>query len=215
MHNNIYQAILSFAKLPADLFFFKVNELIPETFEPIHKAKKGEAEDLTLEEKKTVVLYIIHAYSRESPMIISGLTEERNKKAIAEMVGVADYLRGTVLLLKDQNITQTIINYLDVQKERDWHHLVVKKRQYTYIMDQSILNTNDSEGKVDYKFILECAKSADTLLESIIAIEEKLNAKYKTINGAMDEVQKAAVLFEKNVDGDDLNIENAVRNKKK
>ena len=209
MHNNTYEAILANKTLKADLFFENINSLLPEVFTPLHDVKDLEEPEI----RKIVVLYIAIAYSMESPLIIASRDDIKNKKVVASYVGLPDHLHGAVVQLKDVNVRRCVLKYLEEQTDRDWRHLNVKKMQYESLLDKSVLDVNDSDGKVDHKFILQCANSADTLYTSIENISDQLREKYLHLNGAKEEIERINALSEGKKSDGGLNIESAVLSK--
>jgi hypothetical protein len=157
-------------------------------------------------EKKSILLYIIFAYSKDSSYLIYGRGSETQKLKIAEVVQLPDYAVKDVCGLKDDTICDTVMSYLEYQAERDFQHYMMKRKLYDDMLGMTTRTMTKEDGKVDFKAIVDAAKYMDDLLENIKAFEKQQRQEWKFKDDNEAEIKSVQDSFKKPVSS--LSIEN-------
>ncbi len=157
------------------------------------------------EEAKYVVMFIVLAYTEESPYLIKDAESESEKEAILEKIQTPEYLREELLTLrkiyrpsdpsyavnetesepiveirKDENILLTVVNdYLDYFPSSDFQRL--KQLQNSKAVLQDMINRKDFNDK-DSVFSSTQFLNAIRSMEGLSKMEAKLKLEMKGKN---------------------------------
>lgn len=179
---SLYHAIRTFQDLPTDILFERMEELKPGLFDPLLTLGEAEA--------KWALLFIAHAYSKESDLVVMGERDGNAKLRIAKYVDMPDYMHGDVVMLQHPVVLDVVLNYLEYQSDRKWQHLQQNRMLYE-TMNASILKLPKKEdGAVDFKTVIEASKLRDALLKSIEAQEKEYTEQYGFVVEGRDEIKK-------------------------
>lgn len=180
---NIYQQVLEKKSLDSQAFFEFLNSLLPEVFLPLI----DEFDVLA----KNIALFIIKAYSEDSPYIVAGANWLRAKQLIAEECELSDSAFDAVVLLKSETVRDIITEYLKFQNNREFSHLQLKKDLYEILNNDLMVRAMNDEGVVDAKSVRETLQQLDKMLEDIVKLEASIMAseKYKVYSFKEEEVQ--------------------------
>jgi hypothetical protein len=85
-------------------------------------------------EAKQVVMYILYAYSKESPMLIFMADSEKEKEGICRNLNIPDYLANRLITLdseigNDPILMECINDFLEMYAPQDWRTLQFLKMQ--------------------------------------------------------------------------------------
>lgn len=188
MVTSLYEHALKMKPISADLFIESFQELTNGLFDPIINDTDNKFPGQEL--KKSILYYIIIAYSVDSEMIVLSFNQATERDKLMEIAGIPDAYRNDVVLLNNVNIRKVIYAYLDMQRDFDWAHLKKKETTYNDLMEASVQDFEDENGKKDFKKILENSKYCDTLFEDIQTLKSKVYAKYKHPIDRIEEIEK-------------------------
>lgn len=145
---------------------------------------------------KSIVRYIVWAYSKNSEMVSIGLGADwlKTKKRIYE----ASYfpptkeIHDSVFLLKDLTIASTIQAWLKFQDEEAFHELIMLQDLRSQMQASANGSILKSTGEIDYDQKFKNAKYSIELYEMIRDCEKKLIQNDPVMKESIKEV-KAAV----------------------
>ena len=162
--------------------------------------------EFATEDVKTVAFYILYAYSRDSSMVIMGADWEGNKGIIADMVGLPTHLYDPVLHLENPKVCEVVEGYLDLQGDRDFKQLQMKKDLHQAMQLALLKGARDETGNSNYKVLLETSRQADKLLEDIEELEEIVKSKNRHVVAGKKEI---ADKREQNTNQPQANVESS------
>jgi hypothetical protein len=146
-------------------------------FDALWIPQEGKELEFAHQELPAVIMYLIHAYSKQSKMLIFGADYIEQKRNIAERVGLPLYLHGKVVKLKSELFRMVMIKYLEYQGSRPFKHLQLKVAAY-----EAIENINFNAmfiENADTKKINENVKIKDSLFLEIQDFEDQLRNEFK------------------------------------
>lgn len=186
MESSLFHAVVSRRDLPSKELFEQLETLHPGLFTDLMHVEGGEPY------AKLALLYIIYAYSKESPLLVLGERYADMKRRIADFVELPDRMLGPVMQLQNYYVRNVVVNYLAAQKDRRWQHLCQDKEIYEAMCDNSLRALRRDDGSVDFKAIQDAAKYRRELLAQIELQEEafKLDGEYGFVQENMEEIQK-------------------------
>ena len=142
-------------------------------FDPIFKAYGHD-------ERKPyhIVLFILYAYSEESPLVILRRDSRAEAEAIVELLNIPTYISDTLVDLQDKVILQAIVDYVELFQTMLWRTLTQMKIQYAnsqraLTMDSIVKD----DGTTDYKERIAVTKSLEQLSKTIDKIESELKVR--------------------------------------
>jgi hypothetical protein len=182
MTHSVLVAALQKKDLPEAEFFTFLASLCGTAFDPLLKLYSGRGV------AKIVAMYVLHAYSPDSALIVAGRDWASNKQSIAEEVGIPDHMILSVITFQEEALGNVVSRYLNLQGEREFKHLMLKKETYENLMDGTLTMSKGDNGKVDLKELRETNKACDELLEEISALEAQMADKHKHILDGLKEV---------------------------
>jgi hypothetical protein len=182
---SIYEALKTSFKKPLFEIITKLKQHNITLFEPLYipNAKEDAEEAFKGQEAAFIIFYILFAYSQDSDFLIMGIDSLEEKKAIAEFVGLPEYLYAQVVNLKSSVVRGVALSYLDKQGSREFRHLQLMKDMY-----EQALSSLFSEATVDIKSMSEVRKITESLLKDIQEYENKLRSEYKFIYDNKEEL---------------------------
>lgn len=181
---SIFSEAIRNKELPSGEFVEMLNSLAPEVFMPI-------AEDSTYKACiKEILLYLLHAYSRESAKSLLNTNWNKNKSDIAKLVELPDHVYDDVVMVKSKTVRNVIDEYLTLQADRDYKHLQMNKDLYDRGMSSAFENLDDDEGKMDFKAMKERRAMLSDIYEEIEKLEEKIASRNEVISFNQDELKK-------------------------
>lgn len=132
---------------------------------------------------KSIVMYILLAYSDDSPMVIAHANAAKEKTIICDKVGVPEVYRHMLINLEDHAIRDAVISYLEDYCSIDFRELTFLKMQRDTIskmIAQESFFKEIAEGKVerDVKGYFDALSRHDRLSEKISSKEEQLRQRY-------------------------------------
>lgn len=207
---SIYHAALEYNKGTPDSLFENMSALTNGLFEPIWTDETF----TTIDIKAKVLMYIIHGYTVDSPLVILGTSSATEKKNWFAKVDLPEYLWSEIVLLKSQTVRNVIMAYLDFQGDRDFMHLKIKKTQYDEMMSATVSNTKNESGDTDYGLLFKITEMADKLREAIESLEDKIKAKYEPVFKNRDEINGINAQQTGNRNSNSINVENSPSVKK-
>lgn len=146
-------------------------------FDELWIPKEGKEMEFSHKELPSVIMYLIHAYSKQSKMLIFGADYIEQKRNIAERVGLPLELHGKVVKLKSELFRMVMIKYLDYQGSRPFKHLQLKVAAYEAIENINF-NAMFTEN-TDAKKINENVKIKDSIFLEIQEFEDQLRNEFK------------------------------------
>lgn len=183
MTTSIFAAVNQHIDLSPELFIQEINSIVPELFTELIDAGFSNSET------KSIIIYIVYAYSKESKMLVLGQGYEIQKDKIFKMANLPDYRRSDIVLMKNPCIRKTILEYLESQAHRDFRHLIQKYELYEALCASQLSNIRDEDGEVNYKEMMESSKYIDKLLEDIKKMEADYKIEYKFVELNFEEMQ--------------------------
>lgn len=185
MYGSIFEAILENIKLSEEEFMHAINSIAPELFTPIMEEYKN----LRPGDIKLIILFIGHAYSKQSSVLVVSDGPEKKIK-IANAIDLPDHLHGDLVLLKDSTLRKIVFNYLVQQQDRKFSHLMRKKMMYDAMCEVQADDIRDSDGKIDFKLTIETSKMLDGMLKEIEDLESVYEKEYKFVELNIEELKK-------------------------
>jgi hypothetical protein len=168
--------------LSQEEFFEYLSSITMELFMPI----LDEYKDMG----KTIVLYILHAYSSDSQLVIKGANWTNNKRDIANKIGLPDNLYDEVVNLKNKTFRDVMQAYLDYQIDRDFKHLMLNKEIYEKLSNTFMDEFLEAE-TLDFKVVNDKRRYKDEVLQSIKDMEAEMEQKYAYVYFGKEEIEKA------------------------
>ena len=161
-------------------------------FDALWTPVEGKEMEFTHKDLPSVIMYLVHAYSKDSKMLIFGAEYVEQKRNIAEKVGLPYELHGKVLKLKSELFRAVMIKYLDYQGSRPFKHLQYKIAAYEAIENINF-NTLFAAGStdVDAKKMNENTKIKDSLFLEIQEFEDQLRNEFKFLFDNKEDAEDA------------------------
>lgn len=186
MELSIYHAVISRKDRVAKELFEDLETIYPGLFTDLLRIEGGEPY------AKLALMYIIFAYSKESPVLVLGERFSKQKIKIADYVQLPDRLLGPVVNLQSRIVREVVTSYLNAQQDRRWQHYIKDKELYDDMFDESLKFTRKDDGKPDFKLILDAAKHRRELLTQIEEQEKafKSEGEYAFVMENMEEIKK-------------------------
>lgn len=146
------------------------------------------------EESYYIVMYILYAYSEESPYLINRANSEKEQQAICTRLQMPEYIQGWVLVLPPEkpNIRTAIIDYLEYFAGELWRNLQYLKMQLRDI--QKIITNKESTDKgntFSIKKHMDCIKESNRLATLIDFQELEVKSRCKYVSIGKNEAKKA------------------------
>lgn len=181
---SIYSEGINKKELPEAEYFEALNMLAPELFMPILETyhSGGVA--------KNVVLYMLYAYSNESPKALLPTTWTKNKSDIAKLVDLPDTLFVEIVQLKSPVFRAVMKEYLDLQMDRDFKHLQMNKDFYAAGMDAVMDDLHDDDGKLNFKEMQSRRSVLNSMYDEILALEDKIRGRSEVMTFNKEELAK-------------------------
>lgn len=127
------------------------------------------------EKVKTIVKYIVWAYSRQSDKVIEGRSWKVNKQEIFKAAGVPEELADEVMDFDgDDVIRDTINKWLDFQDDEALTELYMLKDLRREMQKSANSIIRKSSGEVDYDQKMKNAEYSKTLRGMITAVQAEL-----------------------------------------
>ena len=97
-------------------------------FEPIYNQteKQGEGEEEIVKTKftgqtpKYIILYILYAYSEDSPYLVLGSNPEKEKEAIIEKLQIPELWHNMLINLEDKSVRDAALDYISTYATPLW-----------------------------------------------------------------------------------------------
>lgn len=146
------------------------------TFSPIIESGKND------QEKRQTILFILCAYSEDSPMVILRQSGQEEKENICEYLEIPEYMRHALISLDDPIVRQCATDYLYKFTGEMFRNLMFMKIQSEYlemVVTNRAFATNE-EGVIHYDF-KEHGKAIaekEKLARSIIKIENEMKTHF-------------------------------------
>jgi len=159
------------------------------------------------QEPKQIVLFILTAYSEDSPLVILRQDAKEEKEGICEYLGIPDYMRSDLINLKDPMVRSAVTQYLEQFAGFEFKNLMFMKIQLSdfesditnrrYRSESVVEAGKDGEGNsiktIEYYYdIKEHGKAVSETLrlsKSINALEKEIKASQGTYK-AIDEIRE-------------------------
>lgn len=151
-----------------------------------------DAEELPKYQIGNIILYILFAYSKESPKIVMGVSMRSIKEVIATYLDLPDTLYRHTVDMESKVVRRVVMEYLDYQVDRDFRHLMWKKDLYELMVNSQMEDAFNEEGKLDLKAVREINKELDNLLDDIEEYEEKMATKFEFVIDAVKDINTVA-----------------------
>lgn len=147
-------------------------------FSPLYSLPDGEQ----------IIMFILCAYSEDSPMLVCNEDYEMEKNAICDKLNIPDYKRSQLIHLSDSIIRQCVIDYLRLFAGAEFQNLQFLKRKLADVEEilvrmlcrrevkgqEEVLTTEFDEGTHS-----RLIKESRGLAEDIERIEKSLKARKK------------------------------------
>jgi hypothetical protein len=206
---SIYDAALKFAKT-------ETAEGLIENINRIAKVdRNGVMEGLFVplvphyppEELKAIIMYAMYAYSEQSDACISGVSMDGQRRSIAAHVQLAESLHKEIIYLQKKEFRIIVLEYLEIQRNRDWTHYQNKLTQYNTLTSASVRDMFSDDGKVNFKLILDMNNMCNELLTDIKKYEGEYKSRYGFVEDANEEIKNIVQEEDRKVSS--LSIENS------
>lgn len=99
-------------------------ELIPETDPKQYKEK------FTYQTPKHIILYIIYAYSEDSPYLVLGADQVKEKEAICEKLEIPELWHNMLVNLEDSAVREAVVEYVSYMQPQWWKDFQILQIQY-------------------------------------------------------------------------------------
>ena len=157
-------------------------------FTPIFESSANDAE------AASIILFILYAYTEESPYLIARANSEKEMQSICERLQIPEYIQTWLISLPDEKpqIRKAVIDYLEYFAPEMWSSLQFNKIQLKDM--QRIITTKsstDKHGQFSPQKHMECIKQANYLSTVIDDIYSEVKSKYKYIAIGKDNAIRA------------------------
>lgn len=197
---SIFEHLKECIEASAETVIDKLEEININIFEPLLTAVENES-TFTRDEAARIIMYIIYAYSQDSPWLIFGMDSTVEKTQIAERLGLPENLHDRVISLKSEVVRKVIIRYLETSTSRAFKYWSFKKDMYEAAMANGVLSMIDKEGNVDLKSMSAADIYMGKMLEELKEYEDQLRSEYKARFDNMEDLQNAESIYSKKRDG--------------
>ena len=135
-----------------------------------------------LTEAKQKILYILCAYSEDSPLLILRQDSKEEKEGICEYLQIPDFVRGPLLELKEVEVRRASVEYLERFSGQEFRTLMFMKIQLGD-MERDITNRNFSTKKDEIYYydikehgraLQECRRLATEISKMETSIKSKI-----------------------------------------
>lgn len=172
MTKSILNDALSIKNEPIQKLFEYFHDINLTTFQPIFEQEKNE------EEKKQTILFILCAYSEDSPMVILRQDSKEEKENICEWLNIPQMYHPALVSLADPVVRKCAVSYLQQFAGELFRNLMFMMIQYEYL-DQIITNREfftKEEGPIhyDWKEHGKATAEKEKLARSITKIQTEL-----------------------------------------
>lgn len=183
---SIYHELMQFENIGGDLVYRLDQMNLHDQFLPLIEKYGGDCDKFN-----RVLFYILHVYSKESPLIIDGLDYVTIKNAALDRVGIEEPdLRSDLMNLFDEAVVKTVHNYLSLQLTRLHTHLVSKRELYQQMLNSSMDMITGKDNQVLWDQKRKNSQYADELYREIAEWEQKMAEDTKDLRVALTEVQE-------------------------
>lgn len=150
------------------------------------------AEFVDKDEPVFIIMFILYAYSADSPWLIIGSDWKEEKEAIAERLQMPEYMRSWCVEMSNATIRTAIVDYIDFQKKPDFKSLQLKQMQYDKITSAIVKQMDtDENGNINMDKLFDANKELDKLKISISKDEEELKKRFDFAYIALEEAALA------------------------
>jgi len=139
---------------------------------------------------KCVIRYIVYSYSRHSDKVVLDMEWQKNKQRIFEFV-MAKPEKGLyedLVLLKNENVIDCVLRWLDHQDNDTWRMLCVLKDLRLEMQLSAVSKILKSSGEIDYSQKFLNAEYAIKLKQMIKDLESELIQNDAKLKEAVKEV---------------------------
>jgi len=179
---SLYHAILTYQDLEPGEFFRRLDELAPGLFKPI-KDKWGDGTG------RIIMTYLAYAYSEKSDLLILDARYGAEKKKIAELVQLPEFLYGAIVLMSSKTFKDVVYDYLEYQQDRDWHELVAERETYELLMDSQSRSRNE-DGTIDFKQLTDIGKARAEQRRQVKELEDNFKKRYAFVAENQADINK-------------------------
>lgn len=149
-----------------------------------------------LEEAKQKVLYILTAFSEDSPLLILRQDSKEEKEGICEYLGIPEYMRGALQQLSDQDARRAVTEYLTkyagvlfktlmfLRIQYDDIQLGITSRAYTIKT-----RTTDKEGVVTETEMFDFKESGKAVME-LLRLAKMIDTTEKQIRSQVKKMEE-------------------------
>ena len=158
-------------------------------------------------EAKEIILYILFAYSKESPMLILMADYQKEKEGICRYLDIPDYLTNKLTTLDDSTIREAVNNFIEDYAPQQWKTLqflkiqmadlnrMVTLKQTCAPQEEETEQDGKKEKKVIYVFDPKAHRDTIRLISElgkmIAQIEGQIKNSFNYANIAKNEIKEA------------------------
>lgn len=139
---------------------------------------------------RCIIRYIAYAYSKDSNVLVHGSASLPQKLRIANAVGIPEIEQNKVVKLQHEVIRDAVLQYLELQTDRDFRHYKLKMDLYDQMMELQASIPRKDDGSTDFKSILDASRYMDSLKEDIERYETNYHADYKFKEDNEEEIRQ-------------------------
>lgn len=161
-----------------------------ESIKPGLFSQLEDTDDLPRAHIGDIIMYIIFAYSKESPKVVMGVSMRSVKEVIATYLKLPDNLFQYTVEMKHSVVRRVIMEFLDYQLDRDYRHLMWKKDLYELMINAQMEDVMDEEGKLDMKKVREYSKELESLLTDIESYEAKMATRFQFVIDNVNDINE-------------------------
>ena len=140
---------------------------------------------------KSVIKYIVYAYSVDSDKIILGMEWQKNKQNIFEYVMIKPEKKSyeDLVLLRNSEVVKTINNWLEFQDNDAFRQMQVLKDLRVEMQISSLTDIKKASAEIDYDQKYKNACYANDLKKMIKDLESELIQNNQRLKDAVKEVR--------------------------
>lgn len=203
---SIYNLLYKMEGKPLDQIRTKLKEANITLFAPLYhemiidpastdeEPVEGEnpmALDFPIPAVAAIIIYMIFAYSKDSPKLVFGADSYEAKVSLLERLEIDPKYHDKILTLKSKKFRYVMIKYLDYQSSRTFKLLTMKKIMFEQLEEEGFYAFINDKGSFDTKLLNEMNKSKEQILKEILELEERLKDEFRYVYSNKDEAAVA------------------------
>ena len=192
--------------------------IFDDIYTAIESTEGGDRRKFPGDSPKSIILYIVYAYSEDSPMLIIGGNSKKEKEAICNYLNISEIWRHMLMTLECDIIRKAVVDYVERFAGIEFKTWQFMKIQYDDIMSMIInkqffiyAKEEDVKPEFDRKGYFEAESKVERLGERITKLEKQMREKAGSTLKLILELQAEAKKDNKKIAAKkSLSIENSI-----